>query len=194
MNVAAPPKYGMGARVRRKEDKALLTGAGRFTDDYNPAGTVRAVVLRSAMAHARITVNVDAAKAMPGVHLIMTHADIAGFGGLPCKGNIEQVDGSRPKKPPRPLLNGDVVRHVGDPIAFVVADTVEQARAAADAIDVDYDALPAVVEMEDALADGADQQLFQRANVFVDVHRPRVEWLLTGKREQAMGQRGRAHR
>jgi carbon-monoxide dehydrogenase large subunit len=155
MNVAAPPKYGMGARVRRMEDKALLTGNGHFTDDHNPPGTLRAVMLRSAMAHAHIRVNADAAKTMPGVHLVMTHADLAGFGGLPCKASIAQVDGSRPKKPPRPLLNGDTVRHVGDPIAFVIADTVEQARAAADAIDVDYDALPAVVEMKDALADGA---------------------------------------
>ena len=155
MNIAAPKKFGMGARVRRMEDKALLLGQGRFTDDHDPPGTLRAVVLRSAMAHADITVDAEPARAMPGVRLVMTGADIAGYGDVPCKGTVVQADGSRPPKPPRPMLNADRVRHVGDPIAFVVADTVEQARAAADAIMVDYEALPAAVEMKAALADGA---------------------------------------
>ena len=153
MNNVAPPKFGMGAPVRRKEDKALITGAGRFTDDYTPAGTLRAVVLRSTMAHANITLDgLEEAGAMPGVRLILTHADLAGIGGLPCKGNITQVDGSHPRKPPRPLLADGVVRHVGDPIAFVVADNLAAARLAAEAIAVDYDPGPAVLDMHAALA------------------------------------------
>ena len=143
----------MGARVRRIEDKSLLMGAGHYTDDYTPAGTLRAFVLRSTMAHARFTLgNLDGARAMPGVRLILAHPDIAHYGPLPCKVKITQVDGSRQKIPPRPILVDSLVRHVGDPIAFIVADELEQARAAAEAIDVDYDPLEAVVGMRAALS------------------------------------------
>ena len=156
MNNAVPPKFGMGARAKRVEDRALITGAGHYTDDYSPPGTARAVVVRSAMAHARIALSgIAEARAMPGVRLVLTSADLAGVGGLPCQGNIAQVDGSQPKKPPRPLLVGDVVRHVGDPIAFVVADSLEEAKAAGEAIVVDYDPLPAVTDMRAALEPGA---------------------------------------
>ncbi len=156
MNNVAPPKFGMGAPVRRKEDKALVTGAGHFTDDYTPAGTLRAYVLRSTMAHARVRLgDVGEIAAMPGVHLVLTHKDVAAFGGVPCKANVRQTDGTHQKSPHRPLLCGDIVRHVGDPLAFVVADGIEQARTAAEAIEVDYDPLPVVVDMKDALADGA---------------------------------------
>ncbi|HEX9905788.1 MAG TPA: xanthine dehydrogenase family protein molybdopterin-binding subunit, partial [Propylenella sp.] len=156
MNNAAPPKYGMGARVRRIEDKSLLLGAGHFTDDYTPAGTLNAVVLRSTAAHATISVgNLDAARAMPGVRLILTGNDLEGIGGLPCKGKIRQIDGSHPKMPFRPLLCADVVRHVGDPIAFIVADTVEQARMAAESISVDYESLDVVVSMKAAIVEDA---------------------------------------
>ncbi|WP_421722973.1 xanthine dehydrogenase family protein molybdopterin-binding subunit [Bauldia sp.] len=158
MNLSAPPKYGMGARARRTEDRALLIGAGQFTDDIVPDGVLHAVVLRSAMAHARITLgDLAEVRAMPGVRLVMTSDDLDGIGGLPCKGKIRQIDGTHPKMPHHPLLNGDVVRHVGDPIAFIVADTVEQAKTAAEAIEVDYDALPAVVDMHRALEGGSPQ-------------------------------------
>ena len=127
MNDTAPIKYGMGAPVRRKEDRALVIGAGHFTDDYTPAGTLRAYVVRSTMAHAKITVGgLDAARAMPGVQLILTGADVADIPGLPCKGNIRQVDGTHPKMPKHPLLCLDIVRHVGDPIAFIVAGTLDR--------------------------------------------------------------------
>jgi len=156
MNDVAPPKYGMGARVRRKEDKALVTGAGHFTDDYTPEGTLRAYVLRSAMGHARIKVgDLSAAQGMPGVRLVMTHADLGGVKGLPCKGKIRQVDGTHPRMPEHPLLCGDVVRHVGDPIVFIVADTLDQAKEASEAIEVDSDPLPAVTDMRAALEEGA---------------------------------------
>ncbi len=152
MNNAAPPKFGMGAPVRRKEDKALVTGAGRFTDDYTPEGTLRAVVLRSSMAHARFKLGELAdVRSMPGVRLVMTHADLGGIGGLPCKANVRQTDGTTQKSPYHPLLCKDVVRHVGDPIAFVVADTAELARSAAESMEVDYEPLTPVVDMKAAL-------------------------------------------
>ncbi len=156
MNDTAPLKYGMGAPVRRKEDKALVTGAGHFTEDYTPEGTLRAFVLRSTMAHAKIRLgDLAAARAKPGVRLILTADDLTGVNGLPCKGKIRQVDGTHPRMPKHPLLVGDAVRHVGDPIAFVVAETLEEARAAAEAIEVDYEALSAVVDMHRALEEGA---------------------------------------
>lgn len=157
MNNVAPLKFGMGAPVRRKEDKALLLGAGRFTDDHTPEGTLHAYVLRSTMAHARIKLgDLSVAREMPGVRLIMTSADIAGLGGLPCKGKVRQVDGTHPKFPFHPLLCSDTVRHVGDPIVFIVADTLEQAKMAAEAIEIDYDSLPVAVDMKKALeADAA---------------------------------------
>jgi len=105
MNNMAPLKFGMGAPVRRKEDKALVTGTGRFTDDYTPEGTLRAFVLRSTMAHAKIRLGgLAAARAMPGVRLILIGADIADMKGLPCKVKLRQVDGTHPKIPKHPLL------------------------------------------------------------------------------------------
>ena len=146
----------MGARVRRVEDKSFVTGAGRYTDDHTPPGTLRAFMLRSAVAHARITVgNLEAARAMPDVRLILTHADIADYGGVPCKIKLTNIDGTRMKTPKRPMLIGDVVRHVGDPIAFVVADDLESARMAAEAISVDYETLDPVVDMKAALEPSA---------------------------------------
>lgn len=156
MSDAAPKKYGMGVPVRRKEDRALVSGAGRFVDDYEPEGTLRAYVLRSSMAHARINVaNAAGAKSLPGVHLVITAADLEGVGGLPCNCKPSKADGSLAAIPPRPLLVGDVVRHVGDPIAFIVADDLERARDAAEVIEIDYEPLNAGVDMRAALADEA---------------------------------------
>ncbi len=156
MNDTAPMKFGMGARVRRTEDKALVTGTGRFTDDYTPAGCLRAYVVRSSMAHADFTLGgVAEARALPGVHLILTGSDINDVNGLPCKIKLRQIDGTFQKIPKHPLLCSDRVRHVGDPIAFVVADSLDAARAAAEAIEIDYEPLPAVVDMHRALEDGA---------------------------------------
>jgi len=155
MDAPAPPKFGMGAPVRRLEDTALVTGRGRFTDDVAPDGALRAVVLRSAMAHARISVGgLAAARKMPGIHLIMTAADLVGVGGLPCEARIYR-GGRRAKPPHRPLLCGEVVRHVGDPIAFVVADDVDRARDAAEAIAVDYEPLAVVADMREAVGEDA---------------------------------------
>ena len=157
MNNQAPVKFGMGARVRRVEDQALVRGAGHFTDDYAPEGTLHAYVLRSPVAHGRIKVgDLSEARAAPGVKLVMTGDDLEGIGPLPCKGMVRQVDGSHPTVHDRPLLSQGTVRHVGDPIAFIVAETLSQAKSAAELIDVDYDPLPVVVEMKPALEEGAD--------------------------------------
>ncbi|MCB1486081.1 MAG: xanthine dehydrogenase family protein molybdopterin-binding subunit [Bauldia sp.] len=156
MNNVAPPKFGMGARAKRTEDKALITGAGHFTDDYTPEGTLHAYVLRSSMAHAKIKIgDLSAAREMPGVQLVMTHDDLGGVKGLPCKAKIRQVDGSHPWIPEHPLLCGEMVRHVGDPIVFIVADTLEQAKMASEAIEIDYDPLPAIADLRGALDDEA---------------------------------------
>ncbi len=156
MNDLAPLKFGMGAPVRRKEDRALITGAGLFTDDYRPDGTLRAVVLRSSMAHARIRLGgVDAARSMAGVRLVLTAADLDGIGGLPCTARPKKADGSAAVIPHHPLLVGDVVRHVGDPLAFIVADDVETALGAAEAIEVAYEPLDVVTDVRKALEAGA---------------------------------------
>ncbi|WEK49356.1 MAG: xanthine dehydrogenase family protein molybdopterin-binding subunit [Candidatus Kaistia colombiensis] len=150
---AAPRKFGMGAAVRRKEDPALILGRGHFTDDYTPAGTLHAFVVRSAMAHARITVNgLEAARAAPGVSLVLSGADVARYAGPPPKEFPSIVAGTERHIPRRPLLVADIARHVGDPIAFVVADTLEAAQAAAELVDIDYDTLPTVTDAREAAA------------------------------------------
>ncbi|MEO8669160.1 MAG: xanthine dehydrogenase family protein molybdopterin-binding subunit, partial [Bauldia sp.] len=146
----------MGAPVRRKEDKALLMGAGRFTDDYTPEGTLRAVVLRSSVAHAKFTLgSLAAAKAIPGVRLIITGEHTKPLGGLPCKIPTHYLDGRKAPVPEHPILALDTVRHVGDPIAFVVADDLATARMAVEAIEVDYEPLDVVVDLKAAVAPGA---------------------------------------
>jgi len=142
-------KFG-GQSVKRVEDERLLTGKGRYTDDVRLPGMAYGVTLRSPYGHARIAgIDASAARAMPGVLAVYTHADLSAYGPVPCL-----VPLSRPIETPRPLL-ADVARFVGDGIAFVVAETREAARAAADAIEVDFEELPAVATMEEALAPGA---------------------------------------
>ena len=154
MNELAPPKFGMGASVRRLEDNALLKGMGTYTTDIK--GELAAYVLRSAAAHARIKVNgLDDARSAPGVHLVLTGEDVAGIGDVQCVGMGPTKDGSPINVPAYPVLCTDTVRHVGDAIAFVVADDINAARAAAEMIDVDYDVMPAVIETADALTENA---------------------------------------
>lgn len=152
MNDQTPLKFGIGAPVRRREDAALITGRGRYTGDVTPPDTLHAVMLRASVAHARFALSgVDAARAMPGVHLVWTAAEIADLGSLPCQARPTRADGSKVDPPRHPLLAEGVVRHVGEPIAFVVADSVNAARDAAEAIGVDYDALPVVVDTAGAV-------------------------------------------
>ncbi len=148
-----PMKFGMGQPVRRVEDRRFITGEGRYTADLMPEGALHAVVLRSPHAHARFRIaDLSAARAVPGVRLVLTHADIAHLGDLPCKGLIQTIDGSPVKPTPHPVLPVDTVRHVGEPVAFVVADTVEAARDGAEAIAIDWEPLPAVAGIAEALA------------------------------------------
>ncbi|MCX5577320.1 xanthine dehydrogenase family protein molybdopterin-binding subunit [Kaistia terrae] len=152
----APRKFGMGAAVRRKEDPALIVGRGLFTDDYVPEGLLHAFVVRSAMAHARITLNgLEAARAAPGVSLILTGTEVADYQGPPAKEFPPIVLGTERHFPDRPLLVADVARHVGDPIAFIVADTIEAAQAASELIDIDYDPLPTVTDAKQAVSPDA---------------------------------------
>src|SRR5512143_93649 len=129
----------IGASVRRKEDYRFLTGAGQYTDDVNPPNHVHAYFLRSPHAHARI-LKIDAAKAKaaPGVVAVYTGADLEGVNGLPCGWLITGTDGKPMNEPPHPVLAQGKVRHVGDPVVLVVAETPDQAKDAAELIDIDY--------------------------------------------------------
>ncbi len=155
MNEIMQQKFGVGAPVRRKEDPAFLTGRGNYVSDYAPEGTLAGFVVRSPFAHARFTIgDLDDARALPGVHLILTAADIAHLNGLPCKGMAKQPDGSFPDAPRHPVLAEDEVRHIGEGVAFIVADDLNIAKSAAEAIEIDWDPLDVVVETGDALKDG----------------------------------------
>jgi carbon-monoxide dehydrogenase large subunit len=142
---------GVGKSVARVEDARLLTGAGRYTDDIALPGMAFGVTLRSPHGHAEIrAIDTSTAREMPGVLAVYIGADIAQYGELPC-----DIPLSRPHRTPRTLLATDRVRFVGDGVAFVVAKTREQARAAAEMIEVDYAELPAVASIEAAIASGA---------------------------------------
>jgi carbon-monoxide dehydrogenase large subunit len=142
----------IGESVRRKEDYRFLTGAGQYTDDITMQAQSYAVFVRSPHAHAVIkNIDISAASAMPGVVRIFTGKDLEGkMGGLPCGWLINNPDGTPMNEPPHPVLALGKVRHVGDQLAMVIADTLEQAKNAAEAVQVDYDVLPAVVDVRDA--------------------------------------------
>ena len=144
-------KFGITQSITRKEDATLLRGAGCYVADVAPAGALHAVVLRSPHAHARLRVtDTAAARALPGVRLVLTAVDkeIAVLGPMPC---VALPPGLSLEAPPYPVLASDEVMHVGDAVAFVVAETLEQAKDAAEAIVVDYEALPHVVDAVAAL-------------------------------------------
>ena len=151
-------KFGVGQPVSRTEDPILLRGQGRYTDDINLPGQAYAVMVRSRHAHG-ILKGIDAgvALAMPGVLAVLTHADLdaAGFGPLVCPVNVPQRDGSPMKTPPRPSLAKGKVRFVGEAVACVVAETLAQAKDAAEMVELDIDELPAVTTPIAALASDA---------------------------------------
>lgn len=152
MNQMLTPKFGVGAPVRRKEDDVLITGKGIYTGDYRPEGCLTGVMVRSSMAHAKFTLSgLDEIRQMPGVRLVMTHADVASYGNVPTLAMPPQKDGSEYKLPPQELLCSDTVRYVGDAIAFIVADDVQTAKSAAEMVEIDYDPLDVVVDTEKAL-------------------------------------------
>ncbi|WP_299693367.1 xanthine dehydrogenase family protein molybdopterin-binding subunit [uncultured Tateyamaria sp.] len=151
-----PKDSGIGASTKRREDMRFLTGAGNYTDDINLAGQAYVHFLRSDVAHGTLkNVDTSAAAAMPGVVRIFTSSDFDGVGGIPCGWQVTSKDGNVMQEPTHPILATGKVRHVGEMIAAVVADTPEQARDAAEAIVLDIDELPAMVDMKAALADGA---------------------------------------
>lgn len=152
MNVMTP-KFGLGASVLRKEDDAFIRGEGHYTDDETRAGLLHAAVVRSPHAHARFTIgDLEAARSVPGVRMVLTHADIAELGEVPCLASPKQVGGEPFQPHDAPVLCRDTVRHVGDAVAFVVAETAIQARDAAELIEIDYNVLDAVPDLAAAKA------------------------------------------
>ncbi|WP_341912859.1 xanthine dehydrogenase family protein molybdopterin-binding subunit [Polaromonas sp. YR568] len=153
-----PTRFGSGQAVRRLEDDALLAGTGQFTDDVTLPEQVALFFVRSPYPHARIVaVDSAAALAMPGVLKIVTGADLVAAGVKPIPGSsgFPRADGSPGVSPVRRVLAHERVRFVGEAVAAVVAQTLQQARDAAEAVLVDYDELPMVVDMKDATAPGA---------------------------------------
>jgi len=153
-------QFGFGQSVRRVEDARLLTGHGRYTDDINLPRQVHGVVVRSPHAHAEITgIDSDDAIAAPGVLAVFTGDDVAadGLGNIPCVIPLKSRDGSPLVIPPYPALAQGRVRHVGQAVAFVVAETLQEAQDAAELVMVDYDSLDAVVDTREAAAPGALQ-------------------------------------
>ncbi|MEL7372010.1 MAG: xanthine dehydrogenase family protein molybdopterin-binding subunit [Myxococcota bacterium] len=148
----------MGSALKRKEDQRFLTGKGRYTDDMNRLGQAYAYIVRSPHANAKIlNIDTSAAAGMPGVVAIFTGADMAAdkLGSIPCGWQINNKDGTPMVEPPHPPLIPDQVRHVGDQVAVVIAETKEQAKEAGQVVEVDYEDLNAVATIDQALAEGA---------------------------------------
>src|SRR5580704_9633076 len=165
-------KFGVGPPVRRTEDPALVRGEGRYTDDINIPGQLYAVMVRSSVAHGVIRgIDTAAAKAMPGVRLVLAGADLAGYGPHKCTLPLKNRDGSPIHYRPRPALVSDKVRFVGDPVACVIADTIAQAKDAAETVTLDIEPLPAVMRASEAAKPGAPQ-LYDEVpgNIALDYH------------------------
>ncbi len=151
-----PADGGIGASNKRREDVRFLTGTGNYTDDINKRGQAYVVFLRSNVANGVLNgIDTSAADGMPGVLKVFTAADFAEVGGVPCGWEVTDKHGNAMQEPKHPILAEGKVRHVGDPVAAVVAETEGQARDAAEAIELDIDELPAVIDMKAALLDGA---------------------------------------
>jgi carbon-monoxide dehydrogenase large subunit len=151
-------KDGIGAAIKRKEDYRLLTGNGQYTDDITRPGQVWCHIIRSPHASARIAaIRADAARKAPGVVAVYTGADLAAdkIGNIPTGWVIHNKDGTPMVEPPHPSLCHDRVRHVGDQVALVIAETRDQAREAAALVEVDYAPLQAVASLAQAVAPGA---------------------------------------
>ena len=165
-------KFGIGQPVRRSEDPTLVRGQGYYADDVGLAGQAYAVMVRSTVAHGVIKgIDTAAAKGMPGVLAVITAADLEGYGGFKCDLPLKNRDGSPIHQTPRPALAADKVRFVGDPVACVIAETLAQAKDAAEAVTVDVDPLPAVLNPAEAAKPGAPQLYDAVANnVALDYH------------------------
>ena len=148
-------RFGSGKSVRRLEDPTLVTGTGRYVDDVELPGQTHLVFVRSQYAHAKInSVDSSAALEMPGVIAVFSGADLvaAGVNPLPAQGMFKRPDGSAPTSPPRRAIAHEVTRFVGEPVAAVIAQTREQAKAASEAVYVDYEELPVVADLNGAMA------------------------------------------
>src|SRR5262245_63892133 len=148
---------GIGARVTRKEDQRFLTGTGRYVDDLPLARATYAYFLRSPHAHAKIkSIDTSAAAKLPGVVAIFTGKDVADakVGGLICGWVVKDRHGQPHKAPPHPTMAVDTVRYVGDTVAMVVAGSHEQAKDAAESIKVDYEELPACIDLAKEIGRG----------------------------------------
>jgi carbon-monoxide dehydrogenase large subunit len=155
-------KFGFGQPLTRKEDDPLLRGAGRYIADVSPTKPLQAVVIRSPHAHARFRIgDLARVRTMPGVHLVLTAADISTLGPLPTPGVLPDVAIQIPEYP---ILAKDVVRHVGDAVAFVVADSLDAAKDAAEAVEIDWQQLPHVIGAVAALKPGAPKVWADRAD------------------------------
>ena len=156
--VTGPGRFGSGRSVRRVEDDALLRGKGRFADNVKVDGELHAHFVRSPHPHARIAgIDVQAARAMPGVAAIVTGRELAGAGvaPIPNSGDFRRANGAPTATPARHALAIDTVRYVGEAVAAIVADTPQAARDAAERVEVMYEPLPAVVDARAAIAPGA---------------------------------------
>ena len=165
-------KFGIGQPVRRTEDPMLVQGHGRYTDDIDLPGQAYAVIVRSTHAHGVIkSIDTEAARGMPGVLGVYTAGDLKSYGTFKCIVPFKNRDGSEMKKPERRALADGKVRFVGDPVACVVAETLVQAKDAAEAVAVDIDPLPAVTLASEAAKPGAPQ-LYDDVpdNVALDYH------------------------
>ena len=146
---------GIGAAVRRKEDLRFVRGAGKYTDDMNLEGQAYAYILRSPHAHASIrSIDTSAARASDGVIAVFTAEDMTAVGGIPCGWQVHSKDGNPMAEPKHPVLAEGKVRHTGDPVAVVIAESRTQARDASEGIIIDYDVLDAVVDMQQAVIEG----------------------------------------
>ena len=160
-------QFGIGQGLTRLEDRRLLTGHGSYTDDLQRPDAVQMAVVRSPHAHAEIArVDTQAARQADGVHAVYTIEDLdaAGLGDIPCMTPIPGRDGNPPVMPGHPVLARGHVRHVGDPVAVVVAESVQQAADAAELVEVDYRELAPVIGLEAALADAAPRIWEQAPN------------------------------
>ncbi len=165
-------RFGVGQPVRRTEDPALVQGRGCYTDDISLPGQAYAVLVRSTIAHGVLRgVDTEAAKGMPGVLAVLTAADLAGYGGLKTALPLKNRDGSPIHYVPRPALTSDKVRFVGDPVACVIAETVNQAKDAAEAVMLDIEPLPVVLTPAEAEKPGAPLLFDEIANnIALDYH------------------------
>ena len=164
---------GIGVAVRRKEDRRFLTGKGTYTDDINRPRQTYAYILRSDRAHAALkNVDTKAAEKADGVVAVFVGKDMAdaGVNSLPCGWGINNKDGSPMAEPPHMPLAADKVRHVGDPVAVVIAESPKQAREAASSVTVTYEDLPAVLDMRTAEADKTLVHADAANNVCYDWH------------------------